>query len=478
MAFVFFDAETTGLQAGFDQIVHFAAIKVDNDLCEVERFEVRSRLNPNIVPHPSALKTNSLPIEQLLSEELHSHYQMMRQLNSKLLSWSPSVFLGYNSLRFDEEMLRHALFQTLHPAYLTSCHGNGRNDVFSLALAAYAIGQDALIVPEREDGAPVFRLEELSTANGIRTAKAHDAMSDAETTLALCKLVKLRSPDLWQRFIRFSNKAAVSEFVASEEGFLLTEYFANQAYHTPVVYIGEEPDLPNGRLCFDLSYNYEKIASLTADELQTALSNRPSPLRKFRTNAGPTVTPLWEAPKDLLGATNIDELEERANRFSEDEALKNRIIEAYSRSRNQYPEPTHIEEMLYARFPSSDDEARLRQFHEVSWYDKFKVVQTVEDDRLREFGIRVLYFEARSCLPGEIVNRLDRETAERLICPDGKPMSLVRCLIEIDKLEAANTNDQQTFRLLNGFREYVINRSSRVSSYLETENIRKLTDSN
>lgn len=30
---------------------------------------------------------------------------------------SPSIFVGYNSIRFDEEMLRHALFQTLHPAY-------------------------------------------------------------------------------------------------------------------------------------------------------------------------------------------------------------------------------------------------------------------------------------------------------------------------------------------------------------------------
>lgn len=36
------------------------------------------------------------------------------------MSWRPAVFVGFNSIRFDEEMLRHALFQCLYPVYLTS----------------------------------------------------------------------------------------------------------------------------------------------------------------------------------------------------------------------------------------------------------------------------------------------------------------------------------------------------------------------
>lgn len=172
MSFVFFDTETTGLKHGFDQIVHFAAIRTDTNLDEIDRFEVRSRLLPHVVPHPSALYTNGLPIARLLDEGLPSHYDMVRTIRDKLLSWSPSIFAGYNSIRFDEEMLRHALFQTLHPAYLTSNHGNCRADVLGLVMAAATLSPACLSVPRGPEGRPVYRLEGLAAANGIAHASA------------------------------------------------------------------------------------------------------------------------------------------------------------------------------------------------------------------------------------------------------------------------------------------------------------------
>lgn len=468
MAFVFFDTETTGLHKGFDQIVHFAAIRTDENLSEIERFEMRSRLNPNVVPHPEALAINRLPIEKLLNKEQPSHYEMMQHVEAKMRSWSPSIFLGYNSIKFDEEMLRHALFQTLHPAYLTSFHNNGRNDVLSLALAAYAIDQDAITVPLRDDGTPIFRLAELAAENEISAGSAHNAMSDAETTFFLCKKIMQRCPELWQRFVRFSNKTAVSEFISTEEGFLLTEIYKNRAYHTPVAFIGEDPNPGNGRLCIDLRLNFDELASLTAQELHAFLSRKPCPVRKIQTNAGPTLTPLWEAADGLLGDLGIDELEDRASTVIEDDELKHRLVEIYSTSRQPFAEPTHIEEILHSKFLSAADSARASQFHETPWPNRFEIVQTMEDERLREFGTRLIFFEARSCLPREVVDRLDRETAERLSHPDDKPMSLNRCLDEINKLERVGNGDQPVPDVLNGFRDYVVNRKTRVSAFLNT----------
>lgn len=44
MPYVFYDTETTGTKTAFDQILQFAAIRTDDDLCELDRFNIRCRL--------------------------------------------------------------------------------------------------------------------------------------------------------------------------------------------------------------------------------------------------------------------------------------------------------------------------------------------------------------------------------------------------------------------------------------------------
>ncbi len=55
MAYVFYDTETTGTDSTFDQILQFAAILTDDDLNELERFEIRCRLLLHVIPAPVAM---------------------------------------------------------------------------------------------------------------------------------------------------------------------------------------------------------------------------------------------------------------------------------------------------------------------------------------------------------------------------------------------------------------------------------------
>jgi exodeoxyribonuclease-1 len=126
MGFVFYDTETTGISTDFDQILQFAAIHTDVDLNELDRLEIRCRLQPHVLPHPGALRVTGMTIEQVTDNALPCHYDMIRTVRAKLLSWSPAIFVGYNSLSFDEKLLRQALFQTLHSPYLTNTNGNCR----------------------------------------------------------------------------------------------------------------------------------------------------------------------------------------------------------------------------------------------------------------------------------------------------------------------------------------------------------------
>lgn len=113
MGFVFYDVETTGTHKHFDQILQFAAIHTDHDLNELDRFEVRCRLLPHVVPSPTALTVTKVSMELILDPGLPTHYEMICSVAAKLSAWSPAIFIGWNSLEFDEHMLRQALYQCL-----------------------------------------------------------------------------------------------------------------------------------------------------------------------------------------------------------------------------------------------------------------------------------------------------------------------------------------------------------------------------
>jgi exodeoxyribonuclease-1 len=460
VSFVFFDTETTGLKRGFDQILHFAAVRTDADLNEIGRFEVRSRLLPHVLPHPSALLTNGLPIPKLTDPQLESHYTMVGRIRAALLSASPAIFVGFNSIRFDEEMLRHAFFQCLYPAYLTSNHNNCRADALSLVMAADGVSPAQLKVPNDAEGRQTFRLQALAAANGIQHERAHDAMSDALATLALCRLVRERSPELWQRFVRFSNKAAVAAFVEAEEAFVFTEFFGGEAYHAPVACLGADPDMPNGRLCLNLHEDLDQLAALSAGELTARFGTKPSPIRRLRVNAAPTLTALYDATDGMLADSPVDVLEARARRIKQDPGLISRFVAAYMAGRTPFPVSPHLEERLYNGFPAYDDEVRAASFHQALWQDRLDIVQSFDDDRLRWFGLRLIYCEARATLPDALRADIERQLSAQLNGDGSGAMSYDLAIAEITGLM---DSAEPSSGVLSEYHQYLTDRRDRVA---------------
>jgi exodeoxyribonuclease I len=114
----FYDTETTGTDTAFDQILQFAAIRTDENLREVEQFEIRCRMLPHVVPSAGALIATGVTPRMLTDNTLPTHYEAARQIAGRLADWSPSIFLGYNSTSFDEELLRQTFYQTPQPIYV------------------------------------------------------------------------------------------------------------------------------------------------------------------------------------------------------------------------------------------------------------------------------------------------------------------------------------------------------------------------
>ena len=244
---------------------------------------------------------------------------------------------------------------------------------------------------------------------------------------------------------------------------MLTEFFANQAYHAPVVCIGRDPDQANGRFCLSLNGDVDRFAAMTDDELRTELAQKPCPVRRLRINAAPTLTALYDAPEVMLDGVDIDAIEARARRMKDDPALCSRLVSAYTSTREPRPPSRHVEERLYDGFPGPQDEARMVEFHDADWGDRLSIIQSFDDERLRFFGLRLLYFEARSVLPEALRLELERALSGRLVDDDAGGLTLEQALREIDETPSDGASDAGG--LLADYRTYLVGRMARVTDF-------------
>lgn len=410
MGFVFYDVETTGTDHAFDQILQFAAILTDSDLVELDRFEVRCRLLPHVVPSPGALTVTRVPIERALDPTLPSHYEMICEIADRLAAWSPSIFLGWNTLGFDEHLLRQALYQCLHPPYLTNTGGNSRTDLLKLCQALGVLRPGVLTVPTGDNGKPSYKLDRLAPANGFDHSNAHDALADVEATIHIGRIVRDRAPDHWSDAIRFSQKAAAAAFVEEEPAFILTESYFGRPYQYALTLISLEDGSPN-ILAYDLEVDPAALAPLDSEGLAARLRVSPKPIRRVALNAAPVMSPV-----DTFNAFHgvpPHVLTERAEAIRADGALCARLIEAMAR--DPYPEPDYVEQRIHAGFASNADRNRMRAFHLADWPTRAAIVETFEDARLVELGRRLIFHHAPEALQVNTRRAITVELAKRMV---------------------------------------------------------------
>ena len=142
MKYVFYDLETTGKDKDWSQIIQFAAMLVDENLEVLDSFESKCRLKTGLVPEPEALLVNNNKISDLLNLNF-SHYDLIKEIKAKFKDWTPAVFFGFNSIQFDEEILRKSFFKSLSDVYITQLEGNKRADLLNIIRSAVFFKEDS-----------------------------------------------------------------------------------------------------------------------------------------------------------------------------------------------------------------------------------------------------------------------------------------------------------------------------------------------
>ena len=128
--YIVYDFETSGRNARFDQILQAGIIIYNENFQAQKKLNLKSRINPDIVPSINALRVNKLKISDILSEP-ESYYEMTLKMHNFLSNFQNSFFVGFNSINFDEEFFRQTLWEHFNFPYLTNTKGNSRLDVLN-----------------------------------------------------------------------------------------------------------------------------------------------------------------------------------------------------------------------------------------------------------------------------------------------------------------------------------------------------------
>ena len=446
MAFIFYDTETTGTDTSFDQILQFAAIKTDDNLNALDSFNIRCRLLPHVVPSPAALLVTSVNVADLTAAPL-SHFEMMRQVRTKMNEWcgDGAIFVGWNSLRFDEFMLRQAYYQTLLPVYQTNINGNGRADMMRMVQVASACLPNCLNVPVDANGKLTFKLGLIAEASDVHLDHAHEALADTGATLGVARLLRQRAPAIWDTLIANARKSHPLRLIENNPALVLSETFGGNHYTMVVAPIAVNADYANEWAVFDLQFDPANFLDASDDDLRAAINGSVKAIRRLSVNAQPRLLPLELAPEGVRGGRLPNSTyQDRARQLHEHSTFRQRVGRLLGDRYADQPAATHVEQRIYDGFPSPADEARMAAFHHKDWEDRVGIVPTIEDDRYRQLGHRLIAAECPQRLTDQQRQQWQAWRRERLVTGGDTPwLTVPHALEEIKELSETATAEQR-----------------------------------
>ena len=266
--YLVYDTETSGLNHSFDQILQFAAVRTDLEFNPIpaSETEFRMKLRPDVIPSPGALLTTQMEMADL--HQGCSEYEGIQQIHA-LCNAPGTISIGYNSLRFDDGMLRFAFHRNLLDPYTHQFKNEcGRLDLLPITLLYYLFKPDTLIWPQVK-GKTSLKLELINEENQLATGMAHDALVDVWVTIALAKRLKESSPKMWAYCLNFFQQSWVVDQLENDVAFLTDD----EGSHYPEAllidtYFGAGNQFQQHALCLGYQTAKQKRANwLTLDSV-------------------------------------------------------------------------------------------------------------------------------------------------------------------------------------------------------------------
>jgi exodeoxyribonuclease-1 len=469
LSFFWHDYETFGRVPRRDRPAQFAGIRTDAELNEVGPAVMHyCQPAPDTLPDPESCLLTGIVPQTCLAEGLPEH--AFAAAIEAALAQPGTIGVGYNSIRFDDEVTRHLFWRNLIDPYAREWQNEcGRWDLLDVVRAAWALRPAGIEWPRHEDGRASFKLEHLSAANGLAHEAAHDALSDVRATIALARLVRERQPRLWEFCLRLRRKEAVWQEIGVGRPFLHLSgmYSAEQGCMAIVYPLAPHPSNKNELLVWDLAHDPRELAGLGAETLRLRMFTRTEalpegvtrlPIKTIHVNKSPIVVGNLRTLTDEVRARcGIDVERALAHAAAAPDIaalMQGAWPEVYVR-----PAPSaapDVDEDLYGGFIGNDDRRKLNRLRTLSGTELASERTGFDDPRLAELLFRYRARNFPDTLSPEEVERWIAHCSARLHEGAGGSATLAEYFERIDALnEQADERGQEILGALYDYAEQI-----------------------
>ncbi|RJL54861.1 exodeoxyribonuclease I [Pectobacterium carotovorum] len=413
--FFIHDYETFGKHPARDRPAQFAGVRTDMDFNIIgEPLVIYCRPADDYLPEPEAVMITGITPQVALAKGVNEA-EFARQIHDAF-SVPGTCIMGYNNIRFDDEVSRNIFYRNFYDPYAYSWqNGNSRWDLLDALRACYALRPEGIVWPENDDGLPSFRLEHLTKANGISHEQAHDAMSDVYATIAMAKLFKQAQPKLFEYLFPLRNKNKISALIDIPQMKPLVHvsgmFGAARSNTSWVVPLAWHPDNRNAVIMCDLAGDMAPLLELDSAALRERLYTRRDaleadqsavPLKLVHINKCPVLAPantLRPEDAERLGIDRqrcLDNLALLRNNAS----VREKVVELFAEA-PAFAASDDVDLRLYDGFFGDADRMAMKIIQETAPQNLPALDLTFADNRLEPLLFR---YRARN-FPGTLDDR-------------------------------------------------------------------------
>ncbi|MCG8613796.1 MAG: exodeoxyribonuclease I, partial [Pseudomonadales bacterium] len=441
-SFFWHDYESFGANPKVDRPSQFAGVRTDLDFNIIEE-PVTYYCKPpeDYLPEPEACLITGITPQHALREG-ESEAIFMGRIHEHF-SRPGTCGVGYNSIRFDDELTRFGFYRNFIDPYAREWqNGNSRWDIIDLVRLVYVLRPDVLNWPRTDDGAPSFRLEQLTQQNGLIHDAAHDAMSDVLATIALAKLIRERAPDLYDYVFTHKDKHSVRNVLNLEAKtpvlHVSSMFPASMGACSVVVPLAQHPVNQNGIVVYDLRVDPAPMLALESDEIRARVFTSKDalgdieriPLKVIHLNKCPVVAPMTmmkSLPKTQLEGLGLDGdvLRQHLSLLKNADNIEEKISAVFASSAESRalsegdPEVT----LYTGGFFSQHDRSMMQKITQMGADDLTEFLPVFQDERLPELYRRYKARNFPECLTPEEHEEWNLFRQTRLFAQDSQGQS-------------------------------------------------------